>query len=144
MKSCQGFGLIAIAVLAATIGIAGGAFAAGNFPWTKNKALIDNLNGIAPAKDDAGVMQSGCNTQTVTKGAIQGKYSSVEGYTGYSAEVVDSAGAAVSVKWELDGTQVKTGSSFEFINSGSNTYKRAVQRVYSAPARALTSCTRRQ
>lgn len=119
------------------------AFAAGRFPWTAGSATvakeITNLTALAPEKG-----QSGCNTQTITKGLIQGKYSSVGGYTGYSAEVVTAAGAAEPVKWELDGVQMATGNKFEFTNNRGTTYSRAVQRVYSAVGRALTSCTRRQ
>lgn len=129
--------MLILSVLAAT------AFAAGRLPWTTGSANvateIQNLKALAPDKG-----ASGCVTQTITKGAIQGQFSSVDGYSGYSAEVVDSAGAAVNVKWLLDGTQVHVGSTYEFTNHRGNTYSRAVQTVYSGASRSLTSCTRRQ
>jgi hypothetical protein len=106
---------------------------------SKPAVPIQNLKALAPTKG-----KSGCVTKTMTKGTFD-TYTSVDGYLGYSAEVVTAAGAAEPVKWELDGTQVATGASFEFTNPQGNTFKRAVQRVYSAQtARALTSCTRRQ
>lgn len=114
------------------------AMAAGNYPWTKNKTLVPNVTGSSPV---AG--QSGCTTLAITKGAIQGRYSSMDGYVAYEGEVVTAAGAAEPVTWELDGTPVKVGPTAGFTNSGSNTYKRAVARVYSTASRTLKSCVRR-
>lgn len=131
------FNLIALLILAAIFAI--GAIAlAGGMPGTKRGDMIQNLKGIAPTKG-----KSGCVTQTITKGTF-GTYTSVDGYQAYSAEVVTAAGVAEPMKWELDGTQVATGSSFEFTNDAGSTYKRAVQRPYSAAGRALTLCVRRQ
>jgi hypothetical protein len=119
------------------------ALAAGRYPWTAGALTVaKEVTSKPPVAPEKG--QSGCNTQTITKGAIQGKYSSVAGYVSYSADVVTAAGAAEPVKWELDGTQVATGPGFEFVNSRGTEYSRAVQRVYSAVARSLTSCTRRR
>jgi hypothetical protein len=105
---------------------------------SKPAVPIQNLKALAPVKG-----KSGCVTQTLTKGTF-GTYTSVAGYVGYSAEVVTAAGAAEPVKWELDGAQVATGPSFDFTNSQGSAFSRAVQRVYSASSRSLTSCTRRQ
>lgn len=132
-------GLCGILILTLTVG----AMASGRYPWTGGSLTvakeIPNLTALAPEKG-----KSGCVTMTATKGTF-GVYTSVSGYVGYKAEVVTAAGVAEPVKWELDGTQVATGPSFEFTNSRGNTYSRAVQRIYSAQtARALTSCTRRQ
>jgi|GEM_PF-3812785 len=132
------FNLFILIALVALVALAATAFAAGNLPWTKNKTLLQNLTGIAPVKG-----QSGCTTKAITKGTF-GSYTTVTGFTGYEGEVVTATGAAEPVKWELDGTQVATGSSFKFTNSGGSTYARAVQRVYSAPSRTLTGCVRRQ
>ncbi len=119
------------------------AFASGRFPWTTGAPTVaKEVTSKPPVAPEKG--QSGCNTQTITKGAIQGKYSSVSGYGFYSGEVVTATGAAEPVKWELDGTQVATGPAFEFVNSRGAEYSRAVQRVYSAASRSLTSCTRRR
>lgn len=112
---------------------------AGGMPGTKRGDMIQNLTGIAPTKG-----QSGCVTQAITKGLIQGRYSSMSGYQAYEGEVVTAAGAAEPVKWEIDGTQVATGPNFKFTNNAGTAYSRAVQRVYSASSRSLTSCTRRQ
>ncbi|MBT0666337.1 hypothetical protein KI809_18675 [Geobacter pelophilus] len=106
---------------------------------SKPAVPIQNLKALAPAK-----AASGCNTQAITKGYIQGQHSSVNGYLGYSAEVVTAAGVAEPVKWELDGTQVASGPDFEFTNPQGSTYGKAKQKVYSAASRSLTSCTRRQ
>ena len=131
------FNLLVLLMMVTIIALAAIAFA-GGMPGTKRGDIIQNLTGIAPTKG-----ASGCVTQSITKGTF-GTYTTMTGYTGYEAEVVTAAGAAEPVKWELDGTQVAAGSSFKFTNSGTNTYARAVQRVYSAVSRSLTSCTRRQ
>lgn len=120
------------------LAIATAAFAAGNFPWTKNKQLAPNVTAIAPEKG-----QSGCVTQAITKGPF-GTYTSVDGYLSYEAEVTTAAGAAEPVKWKLDGTRVASGPSFKFTNTGASTYKRAVAETYSAASRNLTKCVRRQ
>lgn len=130
---------ILIALSIAVVGIAGAADKVLYDNKSKPAVPIQNLKALAPAKG-----KSGCVTMTMTKGVF-GTYTSVDGYLGYSAEVVTAAGVAEPVKWELDGAQVASGASFEFTNPQGNTFKRAVQRVYSAAtARALTSCTRRQ
>ncbi len=131
--------LILVILSITLVGLAGAADKILYDNKSKPAVPIQNLKALAPAKG-----KSGCVTQAITKGTIQGQYSSVSGYLGYSGEVVTSAGAAEPVKWELDGTQVATGAAFEFTNPQGNTYSRAVQRVYSASSRSLTSCTRRQ
>lgn len=132
------FKLILLLVAVMVLAIISMALAAGNFPWTKNKQLAPNVTAIAPEKG-----QSGCVTQAITKGTF-GTYTSMEGYLSYDAEVTTAAGAAEPVKWELDGTHLASGPSFKFTNTGASTYKRAVQRVYSAASRSLSSCVRRQ
>jgi len=99
---------------------------------------IQNVTGMAPLK-----AKSGCITQATTKTPF-GTYTSLSDYMQYEAEVVDSAGAAVSVKWKLDGTQVATGSSFKMVNERGNTYSRAVAQPYSTASRSLTLCGRRR
>lgn len=148
--------LIAMLVLVAfaVMGLFSIAMAAGNYPWTKNKQLAPNVTAIAPAKSDAGVPQSGCVTTAATKGAIQGKYSSVDGYISYEADVFTLYSSAatqpanpqpVMVMYEVDGVMMAIGHNFRFTNSGSNTYARAVQKAYSSPKkRTFVSCTRRQ
>lgn len=130
------------------------AMASGNFPWTKNKQLAPNVTGIAPAKSDSGAIQSGCVTTATTKGAIQGKYSSLDGYVRYDAEAFTIYSSAATqpanpkpamVMWEVDGVMMAIGHTVSLTNSGSNTYKRAVQRTYSGAKKpTYVSCTRRQ
>ena len=129
------------------------AMAGGNFPWTKNKQLAPNVTSIAPAKDDAGVLQSGCVSTVLTKGAVQGKYSSVDGYVSHEAEVYTIYSSMATqrprptpavVDWKLDGTPIAVGSSFKVSNSGANTFKRVTQEIYSGVKRTVRSCTRRQ
>lgn len=128
--------LIALS-LALVLACAGVVFAGGGLPWTRSKTLIQNMNGQAPE-----LAKSGCVTTMVTKGTIQGQYSTLTGSVDYEAEVVDSAGAAVPVKWEVDGKQIAYRSSLRLTNSGADTYSKAIQRAPSSASRSLTSCTR--
>lgn len=142
------FKIFSLAILAVLV-VTGVAMAAGNYPWTKNKQLAPNVTAIAPEKG-----QSGCVTTAATKGAIQGKYSSMDGYVRYDAEVFTIYSSSATqpanpkpamVMWEVDGVMMAVGHNISLTNNGSNTYKRAVQRAYSTPKKpTYTSCTRRQ
>jgi hypothetical protein len=116
------------------------AFAASKLPYDSSRppVAIQNATGMAPT-----AAASGCVTQTLTKGTF-GTYTGLSGYMQYEAEVVTAAGVAEPVKWQLDGTQVATGSSFKMVNPSGTAYSRAVQQPYSAVGRALTLCVRRR
>ncbi len=126
-------GILLVAMLAVS------AFASGNLPWNTGKPAVQvqNLKAIAPT---AG--KSRCDTVTGTK-AIQRSYSSA-GYLGVEASVVDSVGSPVSVKWEEDGKQVWTGSTFSSTNSQGKTFSTVTYKAYSGASRTLGSCVRRQ
>lgn len=126
-------GILLVAMLAIS------AFAAGNLPWNTGKPAVQvqNIKAIAPT---AG--KSRCDTATGTK-AIQKSYSS-SGYLTLEAQAVDSSGSPVVVKWEEDGKQVWTGSTFASTNSQGNTFSTVTYKAYSGASRTLGSCVRRQ
>src|SRR6185369_9178264 len=110
---------------------------------------IQNVTAIAPAK-----LKSGCVTTAATKGAIQGQYSSIDGYHAYETDVFTIYSSAATqlanprdamVMYEVDGVMMAIAHTFRMTNSGGSTYKRAVQKVYSSPKkRTFSTCIRRQ
>lgn len=96
------------------------------------KVPIQNLHSLAPAK---GGQRS--NTSAFTKNSFKGY--STTGNLGNEVEVVDSAGAGVSVKWFLDGVLTWIGSTFSFTNPGGSTYAKVSFQPYSTTPRNLTS-----
>lgn len=126
--------------------------AAGRYPWTAGAPTvakeIPNVTRISPVKG-----QSGCVTTQITKGAVQGQYSSMDGYLSHEAEVYTIYSSMATqrprltpavVDWKLDGTPVAVGPTFGFTNSRTNSFKRATQEIYSGVKRTIRSCTRRQ
>jgi len=120
-----------------TIAIATIVIAAGRQAYDRSRAPLQNLNSIAPSTGS-----NRCDTTTKTKGTF--KTYTATGYIGIEAEVVDSAGAPVNVKWRLDGVQVGVGSKLAITNNGGNTFTNASYDGYSAASRSLNSCIRRQ
>lgn len=113
------------------------ALAAGRKAYDKSKVSVETLNGLAST-----AATSRCDTAAITKGTF--KTYTASGYIGINAQAVDTAGAAVSGKWKIDGKQVWVGSVFEHTNNGGNSVSTYAFDPYSAALRTLTICNKRQ
>lgn len=128
------FSLLVVFALAAT------AFAGDKMLYdnkSKPAVAIQNLNALSPVKS-----KLRCDTAAYTKAAFNG-YTATS-YLGNEAQVVDSTGAAVRVKWFLDGVLAWIDSTFSFTNHGGTSYSKVHFQPYSATSRSLTSCIKRQ
>jgi len=104
---------------------------------SKPNVPIQNLNALAPTK-----AKLRCDTTALTKAPFKGY--STQGHLGNEAQVVDATGAAVRVKWYLDGVLAWIDSVFSFTNPAGTAYTNLSFAPYSAASRNLTSCVKRQ